>query len=483
MADLVLFWHRRDLRLGDHLGLQAARQKTPRVVGVFCFDPQILQRSDVAPARLAYLWGSVQELQRRYESWGSQLLIFQGEPVAILPSLAQLLGAEIHWGEDVEPYGRDRDHQLREVLNQEKIPYHSTWDQLLHAPGRVLTKGGTPYTVYGPFWRNWASLPKTSAVPTLPPAEGLTPGELTQLAASPLPLGPLPSLEDLGCDWERPLVLPPGETAALKQLAQFGERSLFTYDGDRNFPGMDGTSRLSAALKFGAIGIRTLWQKTEEMLVDCRSDESRNSIQTWRQELAWREFYQHCLYFFPELAEGPYRQEFKDFPWDNDPSLFQAWQRGETGYPIVDAAMRQLQETGWMHNRCRMIVASFLTKDLIIDWRWGEKHFMQTLVDGDLAANNGGWQWSASSGMDPKPLRIFNPASQAQKFDPEGDYIRLWVPELRSLDTKTLLSGNLTPFECQRYGYPQAIIDHKIQQREFKQRYKAQREKWAGAKG
>jgi deoxyribodipyrimidine photo-lyase len=236
-----------------------------------------------------------------------------------------------------------------------------------------------------------------------------------------------------------------------------------------------GTSQLSPALKFGAIGIRTIWQAVSQAAENARSEEAQASIQTWQKELAWREFYQHCLYFFPELAEGPYRREFQDFPWENNPEHFQAWCEGQTGYPIVDAAMRQLNTTGWMHNRCRMIVASFLTKDLIINWQWGEKYFMQRLIDGDLAANNGGWQWSASSGMDPKPLRIFNPASQAQKFDPEAEYIRYWLPEVRSLETEYLISGKIPTLECHSCGYPAPIVDHKKQQQRFKQLYQRQK--------
>ena len=181
------------------------------------------------------------------------------------------------------------------------------------------------------------------------------------------------------------------------------------------------------------------------------------------------------MYFFPELENGAYRDEFKDFPWQNDEEKFQAWCEGKTGYPIVDGAMRQLNLTGWMHNRCRMIVASFLTKDLIINWQWGEKYFMQTLFDGDLAANNGGWQWSASSGMDPKPLRIFNPASQAQKYDPEAEYIRLWLPELSSVDTQYLVTGKIPPDELERCDYPSPIVDHKKQQRLFKEFYNQQK--------
>ena len=219
------------------------------------------------------------------------------------------------------------------------------------------------------------------------------------------------------------------------------------------------------------IGIREIWQKTLQALENSRSEEERASIQTWQQELAWREFYQHCLYFFPQLAEGAYREAFKIFPWENNPDYFQAWCEGNTGYPMIDAAMRQLNETGWMHNRCRMIVASFLTKDLIVNWQWGEKYFMQTLYDGDLAANNGGWQWSASSGMDAKPLRIFNPMTQAQKFDPEADYIRQWLPELSSLETEALLTGKISSVQRQRLGYPEPIVNHQQQQKYFKSLY------------
>jgi deoxyribodipyrimidine photo-lyase len=243
----------------------------------------------------------------------------------------------------------------------------------------------------------------------------------------------------------------------------------------RNFPYIEGTSKLSPALKFGAISIRTIWAKTMELMDNARSVEAQENIETWQKELAWREFYQQVMYNFPELEKGPYREPWKNFPWDNNEYYFKAWCEGRTGYPIVDAAMRQLNETGWMHNRCRMIVASFLTKDLIINWQWGEKYFMQKLIDGDLAANNGGWQWSASSGMDPKPLRIFNPASQAQKFDSEGEYIRKWVAELRSVDTAYIVTGKIPPEELEAVDYPAPIVDHNVQQRKFKALYQEQK--------
>jgi deoxyribodipyrimidine photo-lyase len=244
---------------------------------------------------------------------------------------------------------------------------------------------------------------------------GLSIAEL-EVAKNAGAMSQVPSAKDLGFIWDGPLVIQPGEKAAQAQLEGFCQDKIFAYKKQRDYPDIPGTSQLGAALTFGVIGIRTVWSGITNAWNECRSDEARLNIRTWQQELAWREFYQHVMYHFPELANGPYRKPWKDFPWENNPEHFQAWCEGRTGYPIVDAAMRQLNETGWMHNRCRMIVASFLTKDLIVSWQWGEKYFMQKLIDGNLAANNGGWQWTASSGMDPKPIRIFNPASQAKKI-------------------------------------------------------------------
>ncbi|ASC71218.1 Deoxyribodipyrimidine photo-lyase [Halomicronema hongdechloris C2206] len=477
MAEQLLFWHRRDLRLADNLGLAAAYQRSPKVVGVFCLDPAILQRDDVAPARVHYMLGCLQELQHRYGEAGGQLLILQGRPQQQIPALAAALGAAaVYWHRDVEPYSRQRDQAVAEALKEKGIEMCTTfWDQLLQSPGQVLTGGGTPYTVYTPFWRKWVQLPKAEPVPAPESFEGLSDREQTALEQGGTVA--LPSLQDLGFEWSSPLPLAAGEWAAQRRLEEFcrEDRAIAQYGEARNLPCEDGTSRLSAALKFGAIGIRTVWAMAEAAYSRCRSDETRQNIRAWQQELAWREFYQHVMYFFPELAEGPYRPQWQYFPWVNDKQQFQAWCQGRTGYPIVDAAMRQLNQTGWMHNRCRMIVASFLTKDLIIDWRWGEKYFMQRLVDGDLAANNGGWQWSASSGMDPKPLRIFNPASQAKKFDPEAEYIRQWLPELRHLDTAPLVTGQIPEEDCDRNGYPRPIVDHKRQQAIFKDKYKAEK--------
>jgi deoxyribodipyrimidine photo-lyase len=475
MSNLILFWHRRDLRIADNLGLAAARDRSAKLVGVFCLDPNILQRDDVAPTRVAYMIGCLQDLQERYRQAGSQLLILHTDPIQGIPALAQALqAAEVFWNSDVEPYAQQRDRAVQEALQQQGILVQTFWDQLLHAPEQIRTGAGEAYTVYTPFWRNWISKDKPQPVATLSEAEGLTAKQedlATQTGAVPLS-----SAQALGFDWPNPLFLEPGATAAQQRLEAFCQQAISAYGEQRNFPAEPGTSELSAALKFGAIGIRTVWAATQAAWAESRSDEARESIQTWQKELAWREFYQHVMYWFPELAIGAYRQPFKTFPWKNDPKQFQAWCEGKTGYPIVDAAMRQLNQTGWMHNRCRMIVASFLTKDLIINPQWGEKYFMQQLIDGDLSANNGGWQWSASSGMDPKPLRIFNPASQTQKFDSEAEYIRQWVPELSSIDTEYLVTGKIPPSERKSCGYPAPVVDHSQQQRLFKQLYQQQKQ-------
>ncbi len=474
MSNLILFWHRRDLRLSDNIGLAAARARSPKVIGVFCLDPNLLKQDEVAPARVTYMMGCLESLEKRYTQAGSQLLILYENPCKAIPALAEALHAQaVFWNWDVEPYAKERDVSVAQALQEKGIEVHNYWDQLLHSPKDIYSQSKEPYKVYTPFWHNWSAQPKANPVESLTQSEGLTPDELND--AQKTGVVKLKTAQDLGFIWENELLTAPGEAAAQEKLEKFVHHAIIEYGVERNFPAINGTSQLSAALKFGVIGIRTVWAATLTAWENSRSDEARDNIQAWQKELAWREFYQHALYHFPELANGAYRKPFKNFPWNNDQELFQAWCEGKTGYPIVDAAMRQLNQIGWMHNRCRMIVASFLTKDLLINWQWGEKYFMQKLYDGDLSANNGGWQWSASSGMDPKPLRIFNPASQAQKYDPDGEYIREWLPELRSVDTKFLINGDIPPLERHALHYPAPIVDHKTQQRLFKERYQQQK--------
>ena len=482
----TLFWHRRDLRLADNTGLHAAAALGPAVTGVYVLDPAILtpppQLPPMAPARLWFLLESLRELQQAWRRAGSRLLVLAGDPVVLLPRLASLLQAPaVVWSRDVEPYARERDRSVAKALQADGRKVLVDWDQLLVPPEQLQTGAGDPYRVYGPFLRNWRgqderSKPSTVAAPA--DLQDLGRDVCMAIDAGEGALGRLCAegqreLEQLTAShgFRGTEICPcrPGEAAASEQLASFVDAALMAYEPDRNFPGLPGTSYLSAALSVGTLSPRQAWCAAQSTKAVARSDEQRQAIAVWEQELGWREFYQQALFHFPELADGPYREQWRRFPWENNEDWFAFWKDGQTGMPIIDAAMRQLNETGWMHNRCRMIVASYLVKDLICDWRWGERAFMELEVDGDLAANNGGWQWSASSGMDPKPLRIFNPATQASKFDAEGDYIRRWVPELRHVNTRDLLSGTIPALE--RRDYPEPLVDHKKQQARFKALY------------
>jgi deoxyribodipyrimidine photo-lyase len=466
---LTVIWHRRDLRLDDHPAIDYAQQIGGQIIGVFIFDPAILkQPSDqltTGGGQVEFMLGCLAELQADYQRLGSNLYFFYGNPVERLTHIALTLKPDhLCFCEDVEPFAIRRDREARLALQRLGVKVHSFIDLGLHDPQAIRTSTGEPYKVYTPFWRNWRKLEKPRPFPPPRALAGIVPPlELEHI--------PLPSVSELGFSHQQSIPKA-GSAQGVRLLQQFTEsQALLRYQENRNYPAIAGTSQLSPHLRFGTIGIRRVWSatvKAEEMV---RSQEEQQSIETWRQELAWREFYQHVLFFFPELETSAYRPEMQKFPWSDRYDYFEAWCAGRTGYPIVDAAMRQLNATGWMHNRCRMIVASFLTKDLLINWQWGERYFMQKLVDADLSANNGGWQWSASSGMDPKPLRIFNPASQASKFDPEAVYIRQWLPELSRLPTADLLSGEISPLDRQRCDYPPPIVDHKRQQQIFKTEY------------
>jgi len=501
-----LFWHRRDLRLADNLGLAAAARATPAVTGVFVLEPRQGHDSGhdssqdsglgaglslpLAPAQRWFLAESLAELAASWRAAGSRLLIVAGDPVLLLPQLAEACGAAVvAWNRDGEPASRERDRCVARALQGHGRRVLVDWDQLLVAPEALKTGAGDPYRVYGPFLRNWRAQVEQKAALGSAASGGLdplpAPGALLDLDAAQL--GPLETqlvplaaqtqlLGAYGFEGVDLCPCRPGEAAAAAQLAAFcsGVRPpVWSYESGRNLPAEAGTSGLSAALRFGTLSPRQAWAAAQEARIAVEASggavEALASIGVWEQELAWREFYQQALFHFPELAEGPYRPQWKAFPWHNDPVRLEAWRTGLTGMPIIDAAMRQLNASGWMHNRCRMIVASYLVKDLVCDWRLGERIFMERLVDADLAANNGGWQWSASSGMDPKPLRIFNPATQASKFDAEAAYIRTWLPELRHVGSKELISGEIGALE--RRGYPEPIVNHKVQQAHFKALY------------
>ena len=488
-----LFWHRRDLRLADNLGLAAAAAATPALTGVVVLDPAELNAPTMAPARRWFWRESLRELGERWQAAGSRLLLLEGDPVELLPQLAAALGAGVvAWNREGEPLGRERDRRVAAALQAAGRKVLVDWDQLMIAPEQLRTGSGDPYRVYGPFLRNWRGQVERKALLGSAASGGLepvaAPAGLLDLAPEELPaeqrtlwdrlpLRQVGTAALLGDGFSGAELCPcrPGEAAARAQLQAFcdgghgGDGPISAYEPARNIPSEAGTSALSAALALGTLSPRQAWAAAQQARELVRSEEALAAITVWEQELAWREFYQQALFHFPELADGPYRPQWRQFPWQNDPERLEAWKDGLTGMPIIDAAMRQLSASGWMHNRCRMIVASYLVKDLICDWRLGERHFMAHLVDGDLAANNGGWQWSASSGMDPKPLRIFNPATQASKFDPEANYIRHWLPELRHVATRDLISGDIAPLE--RRGYPETIVVHKEQQARFKALY------------
>lgn len=466
MKNLTFIWHRRDLRLDDNPAVFAAWGIGDSIgMGVFIFDPGILYNGETEGGKVEFMLGCLAELQESYRKLGSDLLFFLGKPTIIWKEIIEKCRPDrVYFNEDVEPAAIDRDQQVKKLLTELGIEVKSFWDIGLHSPHEIRTKTKEPYKVYSPYWRNWQSLAKPK--PFDRPQRKMTAPQFDTMA--------LPTLTELRFS-HRQVIPKAGEREAKRLLEQFNHpKKVLQYKQQRDFPAIEGTSRLSPHLRFGTIGIRRIWQMTEEIEVDIRTEEEQISLTTWRQELAWREFYQHVLFFFPELAERAYQTRMIDFPWQNNKDYFAAWCEGKTGYPIVDAAMRQLNQTGWMHNRCRMIVASFLTKDLLINWQWGERYFMQKLIDGDQTANNGGWQWSASSGMDPRPLRIFNPASQAKNYDPDAEYIRQWLPELADLSTAELITGTIAPSKCKDRDYVLPIVNHNEQQKKFKEYYKPQ---------
>ncbi len=418
----TIHWFRRDLRLTDNTALARAAAAGERLVPVFVLDDAILARRDTGASRVRFMLDCLAALAAALAKKGSRLFVLRGDPVEALMRVARAAKASaVHWNKDYEPYARARDAKVGEALATLGVRAHPWKDQVLFEEKEILTAQRRPFTVFTPYARVWRTQKATSpaGVPRLPPP----PDDLD------LPTIPLPDPAALG--FASTIDLPkPGEAAATARLRAFVADGRDDYDARRDFPGCSGTSRLSPDLRFGVVSIRTVHAATTGRSV---------AAQTFTTELIWRDFYQQLLFHHPNLERQAFRPAMRALAWENDRGMFAAWQRGETGYPIVDAAMRQLRETGWMHNRCRMIVASFLTKDLLIDWRWGERHFMRELLDGDLAANNGGWQWAASTGTDAQPwFRIFNPTAQGERFDPDGDYVRRWVPELAAVPTRWL---------------------------------------------
>lgn len=460
----AIVWFRRDFRLHDHAALHSALHTGEGIIPVFIIDDRFCRSSAVGDMRLHAFLSAVEALGNNLAHLGGRLIIRQGEPVQVLQQLVQETGADkLFYNRDYTPFARKRDERVQGALTHMGVFVQVCKDLVLHEPGEILNKQGKPYAVFTPYRRVWQTLPKENPYPF--PNEVTMGAGITELYSEPLPaVEQFDRKRPEGERWAGPLF---GERAARQRLKQFVQEDIHRYKENRDFPGVDGTSRLSFALKAGTLSIRTVYHVVLEALTEARGEEVA-SIEAFLTELIWREFYQQVLYNHPHTIEHAFLPQFEDVSWENKDSLFECWCSGLTGYPIVDAAMRQLNETGWMHNRLRMIAASFLTKDLLIDWRKGMAYFAKQLIDCDEAANAGGWQWSASTGTDPQPyFRIFNPVSQGEKFDPDGIFVKKYLPELQHVPLQYIHKPWEMPQSLQEQSgcvigldYPPPCVDH-----------------------
>jgi deoxyribodipyrimidine photo-lyase len=441
-----LWWIRRDLRLEDNQALASALRGGARVVPVFILDERLLARK--AEKRQAFLFAGLRAFEADLRRLGSGLILRRGDPAIELLRLVTETGAQAVFAEeDITPFARRRDAYVAQLVD-----LRLTAGLGVHPASAVRRGDGGIYTVFTPYSRAWKSLPFSEA--SLPAPSALPP--LPEVASAPLP------------DLSAPCHFPAGEQEAQRRLQVFLDGPIFQYADGRNRLDLAGTSTLSPYLRFGMLSARKAVVAARQVSREAPDIPSRGGCETFLNELIWREFYQSILYHFPYVLETSFNPTLRSIPWQNDPQALRAWQSGQTGYPVVDAAMRQLAETGWMHNRARMITASFLTKHLLVNWQEGECWFMRHLVDGDPAANNGGWQWTAGTGTDAAPyFRVFNPILQGQKFDPEGSYVRHWVPELTAVPVKYIHSPwEMTEAEQRACGvrigrdYPVPLVEH-----------------------
>jgi deoxyribodipyrimidine photo-lyase len=447
-------WFRRDLRLADNPALTAATEGADQVVPLFVLDPRITTSPRMSPARLQYLCDALADLQRRLEARGSRLVLRRGDPRVVVPQVAREANADaVHWCADHSAYAQDRDRAVRSSLREAGIEDRPAGGVAIHDPRAVRSRSGEVFRVFSPFHRAWQEV---RVGDPLPPPDRIPPTEVTG--------EPLPTPEELGIEVD-PGLPEGGEAAGRRRLDDFLATRAAAYREARNLLGADGTSRLSADLHYGCVSAREAYR---------RADRRKPGHDTFAKELVWRDFYLHVMAAWPEVAQTEFNPAMRSLPWRGESAEVDAWRDGRTGFPIVDAAMRQLRTESWMHNRARMVVASFLCKDLLVDWRIGEAHFLRHLVDGDIASNNGGWQWAAGTGTDPQPFfRIFNPVLQGEKFDPEGTYVRRYVPELRPVPDRWLHKPWEMPAEVAegcgvRIGvhYPEPIVDHAEARRE-----------------
>lgn len=428
-SPIAIFWHRRDLRLEDNAGLYHALKSGLPVLPIFIFDKNILnQLEDKADKRVDFIHQQITLLKKQLQALGSDMPVYYGEPIEVWKAITtDYKVAQVFTNHDYEPHAMTRDTEIQVFLATQNIPLNTYKDQCIFEKNEVVKDDGLPYTVYTPYAKKWKAKLNDFFLKSYPTEKYFT--SFLRIAKPSL----LVSLEELGFK----------QTNAQFPDKKVAQGIIKNYTEQRNFPAIAGTSKLGIHFRFGTISIRAKARKAKEL------------NDTFLNELIWRDFYMMILSHFPHVASGSFRKEYDRIRWRNDEQEFKAWCEGNTGYPIVDAGMRELNATGFMHNRVRMIVASFLTKHLLIDWRWGEAYFAQKLLDFDMSANNGGWQWAAGCGTDAAPyFRIFNPTLQTEKFDKQGLYIQKWVPEL------------LTP------QYPKPIVVHDVARKRCLEVYK-----------
>jgi deoxyribodipyrimidine photo-lyase len=453
-----LFWFRRDLRTADNRGLRRARDSAGTLYTLFIVDPTHDEWRHACGDRLQFKLDAVTSLRETIRSGGGELLVRTGHAREVLPELARELSADVvSWNRAYEPYELDRDGAARYALEETGVQVETTKDQVLFEEDEILTNDGDPYQVYTYYARKWKERTKDEVVSDVTAFD--EPG-----GTEP---GVIPSAEDLGltCHLEE-LDWLPTRDAARTRMDDFLDGPISTYEPDRDLPAKNRTSKLSPYLRFGLLSARELYWNANDWR---RNRRETDGADTFIEELIWRDFYHQVLYNNPHVVSNNFDRSYNGVPWETHPEWLDAWKKGQTGIPIVDAGMRQLNQTGWMHNRVRMIVAMFLTKQCMIHWKEGETYFMNRLLDGDTAANNGGWQWSASTGTDAAPyFRVFNPISQSEKYDPDGAYIRRYCPELSELPDDAIHA----PFDADAsvrskagitlgQTYPEPILDHK----------------------
>lgn len=426
--EVTLFWHRRDLRIDDNAALAKALNSETPVLPLFIFDRRILDQLPKADARVEFIHCELSALKKQYEEHGGSLLIKYNTPdKAWEEILKEYKVASVFTNRDYEPYAKERDQHIHTLLSDRGIPFKGCKDQVIFEKSEVVKNDGKPYTVFTPYMKKWKAALTDASFEAHPSAERL--GHLY-----PCDSLPMPSLESMG--FTPTSVDFPNKSVDTELLKKYTDR--------RDLPAVQGTSRLSVHLRFGTVSIRALARKGQQ------------HAEKWLNELIWRDFYQMILYHFPDSANKAFKSNYDQIPWRNAPEDFERWCEGKTGYPIVDAGMRELNATGFMHNRVRMVTASFLTKHLLIDWRLGERYFAEKLLDFDLASNVGGWQWAAGSGCDAAPyFRVFNPSAQQEKFDPKFEYIKKWVPEYGTAN------------------YPEPMVEHKFARNRAIETYKA----------